>query len=697
MPPRMTTQSAGQETAAPRGGRTGGRTGRRGGRTRGRSGSQGSDQGNGRNQNGDAVNENIQGDVRNIIENNDRKGCTYNEFLACNPKEYDGKGGVIVYTRWIKKMRSVQDMSRCRDNQKVKYIAGLFVGKDLTWWNSQIHTRGREAVVGMSWEDFKTLTMEEFFPSNEMQKLEIKLWNHAMVGAGHAALLTSNNPRFIMDDPNITMKEYIRLQEEKAQRHGRTFNWQTATYGKMKYYEEEDDSFTNFETEYPAIVFDDTSDATLSCEPTVSPLNENEIDFRIPFDESDDKDYMVIFDENSFSYKIISMDNLKTDSENENDKVNTPSSPEPMISHCDDLDFFKVFENEFPTITYNDDLTSKLTEPSASFQYIKEFDLINKTSLSKYDEEELKVFNDSFPLNIVFPNNLKSKKDIDDDKIGVTQSSGRNAINIDTKGSVKLLKKGHDMAPLPSRDQRHPWLRFQVEGYTENIVHNYEQRLETIWGRSVNRVYVLDFSRLTEGMKQTLGDRLRMVYTGDEGHELFTSHAWRRLFEIRAPLVREFILEFLSTCRMSDTEMGLDVDDTLSHFGLVSDQRLRGLSMVTHELPLIDLHELGRLNICVRVGDTWAWLALRPERQPDAAAGAPTAAEDAPAFDKGAQADPAPVHAPQPPLPPGLYSRGFPSSRRRCRSYDGALWGCEEMLIYRSLIRAGLLPGWSVA
>ncbi|GJR72639.1 reverse transcriptase domain-containing protein [Tanacetum coccineum] len=60
-------------------------------------------------------------------------------------------------------------------------------GKALTWWNSQIHTQGRETVVGMSREDFKTLTREEFCPSNEMQKLETELWNHAMVRAGHAA------------------------------------------------------------------------------------------------------------------------------------------------------------------------------------------------------------------------------------------------------------------------------------------------------------------------------------------------------------------------------------------------------------------------------------------------------------------------------------------------------------------------------
>nr|GEY63349.1 hypothetical protein [Tanacetum cinerariifolium] len=98
--------------------------------------------------------------------------------------------------------------------------------------------------------------------------------------------------RSIMDDLNINMKEYIRLEEEKARRQGQTFNWQTITYGKMKYCENEDDSFMNLETEYPAIVFDDTSDAALSCEPTVTPLDNSEIDFKISFCESDDEDYM---------------------------------------------------------------------------------------------------------------------------------------------------------------------------------------------------------------------------------------------------------------------------------------------------------------------------------------------------------------------------------------------------------------------
>ncbi|GJT83131.1 reverse transcriptase domain-containing protein [Tanacetum coccineum] len=156
-----------------------------------------------------------------------------------------------------------------------------------------------------------------------------------------------------MDDPNITMEEYIRLEEEKDYRR--------------------------------AIVFNDTltSEATLSCEPTVSSLKNDEIDFRISFDEPDDEDCKIIFDKNSFSYKIISVNDLKMDSENDNDKVNMPllPSPEPMVSY--------------------------------------------ETSLSEYDEEEQNVicFNDLFPFNVIYPDDSKSDKDNDDDKIDIKQPS----------------------------------------------------------------------------------------------------------------------------------------------------------------------------------------------------------------------------------------------------------------------------------
>ncbi|GKA20250.1 hypothetical protein Tco_0700239 [Tanacetum coccineum] len=69
---------------------------------------------------------------------------------------------------------------------------------------------------------------------------------------------------------------------------------------------------------------------------------------------------------------------------------------------------------------------------------------------------------------------------------------------------------GQDMVPLPPRDQRNLWLRYQG---------------------------------LTLDIRQDLAERMRMVYTGDDGQE-------------------EFMLEFFSTCRIGD-EMGLDVAGTL--------------------------------------------------------------------------------------------------------------------------------------
>ncbi|GJS80324.1 putative reverse transcriptase domain-containing protein [Tanacetum coccineum] len=90
-------------------------------------------QGNVGNQNGNVVNENVQENIRNVLVNGTRVSCSNKEFLACNPKEYDGKVGVVVLTRWIEKMENVQDMSGCSIDQKVKYTASLFVGKALMW------------------------------------------------------------------------------------------------------------------------------------------------------------------------------------------------------------------------------------------------------------------------------------------------------------------------------------------------------------------------------------------------------------------------------------------------------------------------------------------------------------------------------------------------------------------------------------
>ncbi|GJZ54263.1 putative reverse transcriptase domain-containing protein [Tanacetum coccineum] len=208
MPPRMRTRSAGRPAAESLGGGTGKRVGRGGRGRRPREGNdervedlngQGNDQGLGANGGVEGVNGNVEGanggapDFSTIIAQQLQNllpamlaQLVPRKFLEIR-MEYDGKGGVVVLTRWIEKMENVQDMSGCSNDQKVKYTAGSFVGKALTWWNSQIRTLSQEVAVSMSWNDFKFMMIQEFCPSHEMQKLESELWNHVMVGAGHAA------------------------------------------------------------------------------------------------------------------------------------------------------------------------------------------------------------------------------------------------------------------------------------------------------------------------------------------------------------------------------------------------------------------------------------------------------------------------------------------------------------------------------
>ncbi|GKD08258.1 hypothetical protein Tco_1187943 [Tanacetum coccineum] len=206
-------------------------------------------------------------------------------------------------------------------------------------------------------------------------------------------------------------------------------------------------------------------------------------------------------------------------------------------------------------------------------------------------------------------------------------------------------------------------------------------------------------------MRQDLAVRLRMVYSR-EGQQVFVSHAWRRLFGIRAPLVREFILEFLNTCRMSDIEMGLDVANTLCFqlgaywdgsdrvipdkgdlrdywIEISSGKDFLGLApsyvlirdpvrrlchrMIAYSISgrgqapekgrksgarLSGGHFIRRLAMHFGLVSDEGLRGLQgPERQQAAAAGAHEADEAGPAVEEAALEIPAPAQAPPPPLP----------------------------------------------
>nr|GEX17230.1 hypothetical protein [Tanacetum cinerariifolium] len=225
-------------------------------------------------------------------------------------------------------------------------------------------------------------------------------------------------------------------------------------------------------------------------------------------------------------------------------------------------------------------------------------------------------------------------------------------------------------------------------------MHTYEQRLEMIFGRSVNWVHVLDFAGLTKEMRQTLSGRRRMpwrqfifvlcLHSAEEMTEDGFQAYWlgsARVILDKGDLIEYWIeissdKEFLGSnpyyvcirdpvrrlchrmisCNISSRGRALEkgrksgarlseghfIGRLAAHFSLVSDEELRGLS---------------------------AWVAPRPERQPAAAAGALEDVEGGYDEIEGDQAIPAPNrHLKHHLLPsPRLCLRGLRGSSKRIK------------------------------
>ncbi|GKE09133.1 hypothetical protein Tco_1412684 [Tanacetum coccineum] len=172
-------------------------------------------------------------------------------------------------------------------------------------------------------------------------------------------------------------------------------------------------------------------------------------------------------------------------------------------------------------------------------------------------------------------------------------------------------------------------------------------------------------------MADGLSARMLMEHRDAQGVSLFTSQAWRRLFDIRGLLVHELILDFFSTFRFGEAMTDLDTLGSLqfqlggarppsytairdsilrlchrligcsiagrSHAPkkvivtdlfylrgmdvgsvnvpyLLARERLRGLTVIAPALLVIDMTELVRLHICMEIDDTWAWAVPPPPR-----------------------------------------------------------------------------------
>ncbi|GJX86401.1 putative reverse transcriptase domain-containing protein [Tanacetum coccineum] len=84
--------------------------------------------------------------------------CTYSSFMKCNPTSFHGNEGAVELCRWYEKTESVFSINECSERNKVA-------------------TLGLEVANAKSWNDMKIMMREEFCLPEEIQRIEVELWN----------------------------------------------------------------------------------------------------------------------------------------------------------------------------------------------------------------------------------------------------------------------------------------------------------------------------------------------------------------------------------------------------------------------------------------------------------------------------------------------------------------------------------------
>ncbi|GJT45737.1 hypothetical protein Tco_0954452 [Tanacetum coccineum] len=216
-----------------------------------------------------------------------------------------------------------------------------------------------------------------------------------------------------MDDPNITMEEYIRLEEEKARRHGKHSRVSRRYFDDLDY-------LKDFENKFPAIVYNDalTSKSDFLTEPTVNPQHIDEFN-ETSLSECDEEEQNILYFNDLFPFNIIFRDGLKLDEENDGKNVDTK-------------------------------------QPTGEIFIIPSPDMIN-TDVGAYAQGSIKILKTSHDTSRkIFKTEIIIMK-----------------LNVDIMTWNYIHK---DMA-LPPRDQRHQYFKLEGLEYTDADITDFEESL----------------------------------------------------------------------------------------------------------------------------------------------------------------------------------------------------------------------------
>ncbi|GJZ83087.1 hypothetical protein Tco_0648260 [Tanacetum coccineum] len=321
-----------------------------------------------------------------------------------------------------------------------------------------------------------------------------------------------------MDNPNLTMEEYIRLEEEKARKRGKVFNGNTATYGKIRIDDDLHD-LSSMEAEFPDI--------------NLCAL------FGVSFDPKryyKDGDCAIM--------------------------LRRPRSIRHMaLPPRDQRHMFLIFEG---------------------MEYLD-------TDIVDFDGRLARIHREGAQGSVF-------------DSLGVLQDFdgeglfSQAILDLDTLGTLQFQ--------LGGARRRMSWRQFilALGLHTDEEMQTFT--LSVVFSCSLNLFCLLSL----------LGSLLFLFLLKNPWHQ--------------PRLHRDYGNHILGYVPSADSFVSIA---GMRYLRLFTAGRKSGdyISVIAPELSVINMAELVRLQICVKLDDTWAWVAMGPERQPNNAAGAPVKAEDA--------------------------------------------------------------------
>ncbi|GJU79497.1 hypothetical protein Tco_1281862 [Tanacetum coccineum] len=288
-----------------------------------------------------------------------------------------------------------------------------------------------------------------------------------------------------MDDPNITMEEYIRLEEEKARKHAIAFNDEVSpetlsceptevpltmkltvefrlTISTMRTTRcfDDLDFFKDFENEFPAIVYNDaqTSKSDLLTELNFNPQHIDEFDLNdeTSLSEYKEEEQNVLYFNDLFPFNIIHSDVLKSEKDN------------------DDNDIDIILSSEGDEITHGSKMFSKTS-----------YDKITKTFRTGSFVMNLKV-------RIVIWNYYGMLFYL--------------VVNLYVPFGIPFDPKRYYKDGVYTRMLRRP--RYEKLQYTDADIVDFELMLARIYQREVHKVHVFDFKGLPDLMAKRLSAKM---------------------------------------------------------------------------------------------------------------------------------------------------------------------------------------------